>query len=304
MLLETMLQWSAWLNSNEMKKSDVERSKKKHRCIMHLVRKVAIRVQGMGLKLMKFHAILRMSKDIMNFGVPLEHDTGCNESHHIDTKKASQLTQRDLNKVEEQTAERLLEMEVLALTQAEIGGKWLCDYSLSHAPAQPNCAEMPHKTRTPLGGAVCWVTKNAETGNLAMKADRSNANKALFPMVEVDLSEFTFGLQVVVNQHASESPLHSCYTGNGHIFRGDVSYRKSIWRDWVVINWGADGSLPNRIYGFVDLTLLPDHLQGAKWIAYGGLRNVKPGTHAIVEATIEGCEGVEPTELFDALSMC
>ena len=250
----------------------------------------------MGLKLMKFHGILHMADAILNFGVPLEYDTGCNESHHIPTKKASQLTQKDLNKVEEQTAERLLEMEVLALAQAEIGGNWSCDYSLSHAPAQLNCAEMPHKMRTSLGGALYWVTKNAETGQLAMKADRSNANKALLPMVEVDLLEFICGLETTVKQYVSEVPLYSCYTRNGHIFRGDVSYRKSVWRDWVVINWGADGSLPKRIYGFMDLTRLPDHLQGAKHIIYGGLRNIAPGIYAIVEATIEGCEGVEPTE--------
>jgi len=82
----------------------------------------------MGLKLMKFHGILHMADAILDFGVPLEHDAGVNERHHIPTKKASLLTQRDMNNIEEQTAERMLEMEVLALAKLEIGGMWLCDY--------------------------------------------------------------------------------------------------------------------------------------------------------------------------------
>ena len=40
-----------------------------------------------------------MADAILNFGVPLEYDTGDNESHHIPTKHAAQLTQKDLAKV-------------------------------------------------------------------------------------------------------------------------------------------------------------------------------------------------------------
>jgi len=94
-----------------------------------------------------------MADAILNFGVPLEYDTGVNESHHVPTKKASLLTQRDVNKIEEQTAERMLKMEVLALAKLEIGGTWLCDYRLGHADDVAD-AVLPHKTRCSLGGAV------------------------------------------------------------------------------------------------------------------------------------------------------
>jgi len=43
LLLETLLEWEAWLNSSKMMKSDVHKAKTKHRCIMHLMRKVAAR---------------------------------------------------------------------------------------------------------------------------------------------------------------------------------------------------------------------------------------------------------------------
>jgi len=110
MLLEMLLEWEAWLNSSKMMKSDIHKAKTKHRYIMYLMRKVAASTSGMGLKSMKFHGIPHMADAILNFGVPLECDTGVNESHHIPTKKASLLTHRDMNKIEEQTTERMLEM--------------------------------------------------------------------------------------------------------------------------------------------------------------------------------------------------
>ena len=300
MLLETLLEWEAWLNSPKMMKADVLKAKTKHRYIMYLMRKVAVRTSGMGLKLMKFHGILHMADAILNFGVPLEYDTGCNESHHILTKSQSQLTQRDLNKVEEQTAERMLEMEVLALAQLEIGGKWLCDYRIGHAD-DVEVAELPHKTRCHLGGAVYYAEKKPQTGQLSMRTDRTDKGKKKYPMVENDLLEFVDGLRVMVSPYIQVVALYSCYTRAGHKFRADLSYRKNVWRDWVIVNWGRDGKLPNRIYGFVDLSALPNNLQRSNGINYGGLSNIKPGIYAIVEATLEGCEGVIGRELFDVL---
>ena len=51
------------------------------------------RVEGMGLKLMKFHAIMHMAQDIMYFGIPMEFDTGSNERGHKVVKRAAWLTQ-------------------------------------------------------------------------------------------------------------------------------------------------------------------------------------------------------------------
>jgi len=139
-------------------KSDVHKAKTKHRRIMYLMRKVAARTSGMGLKFMKFHGILDMADAILNLGVALEYDIGVNESHHVPTKKASLLTQRDMNKIEKQTAERMLEMEVLALAKLEIGGTWLCDCHLGHAYDVPELV-VPYKTRCSLGRVVHSVTQ-------------------------------------------------------------------------------------------------------------------------------------------------
>ena len=61
---------------------------------MYIMLNVAKRSEGMGLKLMKFHAIVHMVEDILLYGIPSEFDTGSNESHHKPTKYAARLTQR------------------------------------------------------------------------------------------------------------------------------------------------------------------------------------------------------------------
>jgi len=88
----------------------------------------------------------------------------------------------------------------------------------------------------------------------------------------------------------------------GHLFRGGVSYRTSVWRDWVIVDWHRDGKLPNRIYGFVDLRALPAHLTRSNHVNCGGLNNIKPGIYAIVEATVMLSEGIAGSELFDVLT--
>ena len=95
LLVETLLQWEMWLKSDSLKRHDVMRARSKHKNIMYLIKKVCNRTKGMGLKLMKFHGILHMAADILHFGVPMEYDTGSNESHHKPTKKAAMLTQKD-----------------------------------------------------------------------------------------------------------------------------------------------------------------------------------------------------------------
>ena len=94
LLVETLLTWELYLNEPQMERKHVIRLEKKHRYIMYLMRKIAQRNKGMGLKLAKFHMILHLWEDIMEFGVPLETDTSANESMHKPSKKASKMTQR------------------------------------------------------------------------------------------------------------------------------------------------------------------------------------------------------------------
>jgi hypothetical protein len=51
-----------------------------------------------------------------------------------------------------------------------------------------------------------------------------------------------------------------------------------------MVDWGDDGLLPNKIYGFVDCRELPHNFR----LNYGGLDYVDPGIYAIVESVRPG----------------
>ena len=99
LLVETLLQWEAYLTLARMEKKHVRCLPKKHRFLMFLLKKVGNRVKGMGFKVMKFHAILHLAYDILMFAVPMNVDTGSNESHHKTTKVAAKLTQKDIKMI-------------------------------------------------------------------------------------------------------------------------------------------------------------------------------------------------------------
>ena len=120
--METMLQWEAFLKLDEMKRKHVERLKRKHQFLMFLLKKVANRTEGMGMKIVKFHSIVHLADDIILFGVPMNVDTGSNESHHKLTKVAAKMTQKDIANFEKQTARHKDEFYILDLAQEELAG--------------------------------------------------------------------------------------------------------------------------------------------------------------------------------------
>ena len=78
MLLETLLEWEAWLCQPELKMRYVKKLNLHNRYIMYLICKVANQVKGMGLKIVKFHALLHLLEDMILYGVALEMDTSFN----------------------------------------------------------------------------------------------------------------------------------------------------------------------------------------------------------------------------------
>ena len=93
---------------------------------MYLIENVGRRVEGMGLKITKFHCIMHLADDILNFGAPMEVDRGSNESMHEPEKTAAKLTQKNKESFDIQTAKRLNEVYLLELAKQEMEGnrKW------------------------------------------------------------------------------------------------------------------------------------------------------------------------------------
>ena len=126
--MELLLEWEAFLCEKNMRREDVVHLARKHRFIMHIVKNVATRFKGMGLRIMKFHAILHLVEDTLLCGVPSKFDTGPNESHHKGTKTAAKLTQRNKATFDYQTAVRMTEFLVIDCAMLELNGQRVWDY--------------------------------------------------------------------------------------------------------------------------------------------------------------------------------
>ena len=277
LLVETLLQWETWLKKDRMEKKLVIRTGQKHRYIMYLIKKIGRRAAGMGLKTVKFHAIMHMVDDMLNFGIPMEYDTGSNESAHKPTKTAAKLTQKCEETFDKQTSERLEEVHLLSLAMAEIDGRPLWDYPLGFDFRPKEAKKIAEPS---LGGAKfhCFFDQR----------QRKNVTKLLTTIktdmdlhLENDLVDFVVQLQNAVQQFEHTVLLRTNHSRNGQIFRGHVHHSGGVWRDWVIVDWDEDGKLPNKVWGFVDLSFLPED----SGVDYGGLNSLEPGFYAIVEST-------------------
>jgi hypothetical protein len=267
---------------------DVERCPKKFQNIMHLMKRISGEKQGMGLKTTKFHCILHMPEDMRAFGVPLEVDTAFDEQRHRGPKKAAALTQKDKTMFEEQVHKRREEVHVLELAEEEIEGRGLQFYYNGHTFDPKHTKNQPDKT----GGQYFVAETNPKTGRNFMFDPTDMKGKLNNVHVEIDLVDFIIALQDVVNVDIPRVKLFTLHRRNGIIFRGSACFRGSVWRDWVVVDWGQGyGKLPCHIWGFVDLSKLRKNSR----IDVGGLRNLQPGVYVIVEsgAHVENAHNAE-----------
>ena len=140
MLLELLLGWECWLKQDRIPLDEVKRARKKHRYLLALFRAIGRRKEGMQFKLFKFHAVLHIVEDILNFGVPMVVDTGANEGHHKVSKTAAKQTQKNAKRFEYQTALRCTDFLAVDLAICEIeSNKRVFDYfspSTSLAPEE------------------------------------------------------------------------------------------------------------------------------------------------------------------------
>ena len=291
LLVESLLEWEAYLCEPKMRVADVKRLDHKNRFIMYLFAKICRRTEGMGLKVFKFHAIIHMARDILLYGVPKEHDTGSNESGHKVTKVAAK---KNLLTFELQTATRLIEFLLVEWAMAEINGRRLCDYYGRFDPLPPevdddgseSSTSEPESSTNPRGRTTNPGTKSVAnqeepvTGGAMMEVyygghgdacielkDRRPARRKIKKgdverstvNVGDELLEFLLDLQeemedLVEDVDDYRLPIYTQHKRNGQIFYGHPKFRGGgKWRDWALIDWGdeEDGG-----YG-----KLPGHIQ-------------------------------------------
>ena len=252
---------------------------------------MAKRTEGMQFKTQKFHGVVHLADDILNFGVPLEVDTGSNESGHKVTKVAAKLTQRNEETFDEQTSIRLEEVHLLDMAKAELEGKFIGDYldKTRNPPAQNT-----EKEETTVGGSEYHFFFDNERQKYCACTTKKMDKKHEIA-IEKDLIDFMGGLNLAVSHHVSSVTMQTLHRRKGQIFRADNNYRDTVWRDWALIDWGNEGKLPNKLWGFVDLSALPDSCR----VTYGGVR-LYSGNFAIVEnaSFLEDEMEVELSEIF------
>ena len=281
LLVELMLEWESYLNEPVMEVKHVKRLEKKHRFIMYIMRKVAQRTKGMGLKLVKFHMILHIWEDILQFGVPLEYDTSANESMHKPSKKASKMTQKAADTFNFQTATRLIEFELLDLAMEEIeNGLVPWEYYTRVEESDSDEASATHEAKVWTGetGIQVYREENGEPGFKLLTRSKFAA-KAAWNRV---LLEFLVALQDRIRAYlpTEHMPIFTCHRRDGQVFRGHPHYRgKGPWRDWVWVNWGRDGRYACQIWCFLVLEGMP---KGRNAIHYGGIP-LADGVYAVVE---------------------
>ena len=287
LLIELMLEWESYLNLPRMTVYHVKRLKQKHRFIMYIMRKVARRQKGMGLKLMKFHSILHLSDEILQFGVPLEYDTSANERMHKPAKAAAKRTQRAAETFNYQTALRLIEYELLdlAMHEMETGEKpWIQKLPVEYRNRQRGISSAPLQQEICTGEAGIVVTRD-DKGEMEFRM-LSRSKHASKTRWNSELLEFLGDLNDKVQPYiATESvPIWTKHERNGQIFRGHPNFRgKGPWKDWVWVDWqGGHGKLPCHIWCFVVLQGMPT---GANAIHHGGIV-VTDGTYAVVESAV------------------
>ena len=283
LLVEMLLEWEAYLNEPEMEFKHVMKMNRKNWYIMYLIKKVARRSAGMGLKLMKFHVIVHLYMDIVLYGVPLEFDTGSNESQHKDTKIAAKLTQRNESTFDFQTCTHCDEFLLIDLAVAEMEGQTLWKYyqRSESPPLEPLPAPPPSAT----GGAIINVFKDEKFGQNPVYSI-GKGKQAKQPSSKEwgkDIVSFLFGLQEMLSDkgYGNKLKIRGEHKRDGQIFRGHPDYRDEHWRDWAMFDWGVDdGTLPGQIWCFVVIDSIPEDEDSE--LFYGGVQ-LENGTYAVVE---------------------
>jgi hypothetical protein len=193
---------------------------------------------------------------------------------HKASKTEAVKTQKRKDKFDEQVSIRLSERHLLELSEAEVdgaGGLWQY-FENKHTKVPDNRVTGEYT----IEGAQLKVFED-KNGTLQLRdvTRKSTGNKPM--LVEGSFRQFCIGLTGILDNHLTNFSIRITLKGKGVIFRSSLSYHGRIWRDWVMVDWGDDGVLPNKIYGFLDCRELPRNFR----LNYGGLDYVDPGIYRV-----------------------
>jgi hypothetical protein len=116
------LAWRAWIKRPSIPLEEVKLATDGHQRLMKYLNRYARRTESMQWCIIKFHMILHMAQNIIDFGVPSNIDTSPMEHNHIENaKNPSKGTQLRAYSIERQTAQRYYENLVVQHAYDVIG---------------------------------------------------------------------------------------------------------------------------------------------------------------------------------------
>ena len=283
LLLETLLQWEAWMKEPEMTVFDVQRARIKIPEIMEMEKYVGQRSGGMQFKVFKFHASLHLPDDILSFGVPAHVNTQSDESHHKKSKTAAIHTQRRMKSFCIQTARNLHSMDIVDAGMQEIrNGRVPWDYYYEDEDDNDVQATDEDSFTGDRNDDHVEVINTGTNLNFFYSLDSDEyvytvnsqmKNKHKFILDEQLIAFIGNVLDQIRDDNVVQSfRLFTEHKRNGVIFRGTPYLYDKPWRDWVIIDWGTQGKLPAQIHIFIDLRNIPED---SAYI---------PGTYAVIES--------------------
>jgi len=220
--------------------------------------------------------------DILSFGVPAHVNTQSDESHHKKSKTAAIHTQRRMKSFCIQTARNLHSMDIVDVGMQEIrNGRVPWDYFYEDEMDNVEATDDEFFHDDNISGDVDIMNTGTDinffysldSDEYAYTVNSQMKKKHKF-ILDKQLIAFIGNVfdQICNDVVVRSIRLFTEHKRNGVIFQGTPYFYDKPWRDWVIIDWGAQGKLPAQIHIFVDLRNIPED---SLYI---------PGTYAIIES--------------------
>lgn len=294
MLLETQIQFEAWLKSPSMRVDTVIRMRTKVRELMYLTKNVGKRERGMGFKTNNFHATKHVPDDILLFGPAHVVNTRSNEMHHKPDKNSAKMTQKRPGSFDVQCAERVDDRRVIEMGMEELNGhpRWGYFMGFGH-PNHPKSDRFSGQTRKrarnspkkrnngPVTTGVKAIFRYNNEGIFVYQVQSSMKRKQRYQYAAY-VVDLVANLAAEVSEYTDELVIHSeLDLPAGQKYRASPFFQGKPWYDWARMQLVEPPEgfnpliVPVQIRGFVDLTFLPDN----------NTTIYSPAIHLLVEPT-------------------
>ena len=309
MLIEKLLCFEEWLKQDELPVKSVNRASVKVRELMELHKIVGKRTSGMGNKTMNFHGTKHVPTDILNFGVPMNIDTGPNERHHKRDKKTAKKTQRRPGTFDLQVALKIIYRRCIDLGMQELAGrpKWNYYEGFNHfdVSKEVNYACGVSGVRTDF-----WFDAEGKV-NCKVVSEMRHKKRFSFPAGTLDqVHQLLYSTEEYlssVSVYTEYWVLDPKFGPKKQIYRASPLYDGREWYDWCMMDCrpvdpddptkriGSDiepvAFTPCQLMCFVDLQGLPHDQQ----------IGIAPGIYCVGEPSTEVKPepGTWPSDLFE-----